>query len=272
MNDIDFDWIFYVNYYPDLKMNGINTERKAVDHYQSHGRTEARITHPTDYRQMYHLNDTFGPLSFFSVNDTILNYLKSLIQMNQLYYCLEIGCGIGGFANSLAQCLPQGKYVGIDLDPLCVTWCQTHIKAHNIQFNHFKLNHIDYPDQSFDIIYLPLELVRCNQEQINNLLLEVKRVLKLNGWCLITYFFWNPFFELNLKKRKNNIKKIIIKEKQISLINSLNERIEVYNEVQMLDWCINANLKLKTIIYGNWSGFSQEKNYKDCVILHKINN
>jgi bifunctional UDP-N-acetylglucosamine pyrophosphorylase/glucosamine-1-phosphate N-acetyltransferase len=39
----DFDWKFYVNYYKDLKDNGINTEESALKHWKENGQSEGRI-------------------------------------------------------------------------------------------------------------------------------------------------------------------------------------------------------------------------------------
>jgi len=41
----NFDWRFYINYYPDLRKAGINTEEKARAHYKNHGVKENRRTH-----------------------------------------------------------------------------------------------------------------------------------------------------------------------------------------------------------------------------------
>ncbi len=41
----NFDWCFYINYYPDLHKAGINTEEKARNHYIKHGMKENRRTH-----------------------------------------------------------------------------------------------------------------------------------------------------------------------------------------------------------------------------------
>lgn len=42
-----FDWVFYVNNYPDLQRAGINTKEKAIQHYIKYGKKEGRQTQPT---------------------------------------------------------------------------------------------------------------------------------------------------------------------------------------------------------------------------------
>lgn len=39
----EFNWIFYINKYPDLKRNGINNESKALIHWKKFGIKEGRI-------------------------------------------------------------------------------------------------------------------------------------------------------------------------------------------------------------------------------------
>ena len=38
-----FDWEFYLNQYPDLRKNGINTKQKAYAHWLHYGKKEGRI-------------------------------------------------------------------------------------------------------------------------------------------------------------------------------------------------------------------------------------
>ena len=40
---MDFDWKYYLNKYPDLGNNGINTKRKAYNHWIKKGRKEKRF-------------------------------------------------------------------------------------------------------------------------------------------------------------------------------------------------------------------------------------
>lgn len=43
-----FDWKLYLHNYPDLMKNGIDTEKKATDHWNIHGRKEKGL--PIDYQ------------------------------------------------------------------------------------------------------------------------------------------------------------------------------------------------------------------------------
>src|ERR1700722_19262628 len=41
----NFDWLFYCHYYEDLRLAGIDNEKKATEHYLNHGCHEKRIYH-----------------------------------------------------------------------------------------------------------------------------------------------------------------------------------------------------------------------------------
>lgn len=38
------DWLFYINYYPDLKKSGINNYVSAMNHWNKFGKKEGRIS------------------------------------------------------------------------------------------------------------------------------------------------------------------------------------------------------------------------------------
>lgn len=46
-----FDWQFYLDLYPDLKLAGINTKEKAEHHYINYGKNENRRTHQIIFSQ-----------------------------------------------------------------------------------------------------------------------------------------------------------------------------------------------------------------------------
>jgi len=64
----NFDWNFYCNYHKDLMENGINTEKKARDHYINFGRHENRLICSPSQLQS-HLSSVHTP----NANDKIRN-------------------------------------------------------------------------------------------------------------------------------------------------------------------------------------------------------
>ena len=44
-----FDWIYYLEKYPDLRTNGVHTEHQAISHWHSFGEKEQRVAIRTPY-------------------------------------------------------------------------------------------------------------------------------------------------------------------------------------------------------------------------------
>jgi glycosyltransferase involved in cell wall biosynthesis len=43
----NFDWQYYLDKYPDLRMNGVHTEQQALQHWINHGEKEGRVAYGT---------------------------------------------------------------------------------------------------------------------------------------------------------------------------------------------------------------------------------
>jgi hypothetical protein len=60
---MEFDWVTYINSYPDLKINGINDKHSALNHYEKYGKYENRICPEFNWKLYLNLNpdlDTAG--------------------------------------------------------------------------------------------------------------------------------------------------------------------------------------------------------------------
>ena len=57
-----FDWKFYIDLYPDLKQNGIDNRYKAIEHWETFGKSENRICY-----NIKKLVD-FVPIIYFQLN------------------------------------------------------------------------------------------------------------------------------------------------------------------------------------------------------------
>ena len=51
-----FDWIYYLNKHPDLRINGVVSEEKAIQHWKNHGIFEERTVKMYIHGQVYYLN------------------------------------------------------------------------------------------------------------------------------------------------------------------------------------------------------------------------
>ena len=56
-NNFEFDFDFYLNFYPDLKKNKINTKKQALYHYINYGKKSCRLFRRLKYKQQINLSN-----------------------------------------------------------------------------------------------------------------------------------------------------------------------------------------------------------------------
>jgi ubiquinone/menaquinone biosynthesis C-methylase UbiE len=276
---VDFDWEFYCSYYNDLRLAGIDSRDKAVDHYLRHGHLENRI-----YKSST-LLESFSPKtrSFFDIDQQYCLDFHKIAGFSRSAKILEIGCGIGRFAIPLTNYLnSSGHYTGVDISKTCVSWCQNNVKSSNGNFQFARLvstiendcQKIIFPsdNETYDFIFSSTQLTLLKYEEVHQFLKEIDRVLKPGGICLINYFLWNHSIDGLIKKNLTDIRSVIKvgHSDTRALLNSLKEKVFSYSESLITKSYQSTRLKIREVFYGYWSGSSQEPHYSDIIIAEKI--
>jgi len=107
-------------------------------------------------------------------------------QINQLGAedVLEIGCGKGFNSQFLAGQYPNVKFTGVDLTPLHIKVAmQKASKINNLSFQIGDFNKLDFPDESFDIVFA-FECL-CHAKQPQTPLAEIFRILRPGGQLIV---------------------------------------------------------------------------------------
>lgn len=65
---------------------------------------------------------------------------------------LEVGCGHGGGASYIARTLHPSSYIGLDLNPAGIAFCQERHVVPGLQFVRGDAENLPFPDQSFDAV------------------------------------------------------------------------------------------------------------------------
>ena len=147
----------------------------------------------------------FGGQGFLERGRQFLSIMKKCTLLNEHSDVLEIGCGCGRIAFSLAEYLADGSYVGIDVDKKAIE-----ASAGNSYFSRsgFTFEHIDvfnevynpdgvelagtfrFPvdDGTIDFVYLASVFTHMYDADISLYIKEIGRVLKPGGQCLMTAF------------------------------------------------------------------------------------
>lgn len=283
----NFDWLFYCHYYEDLHLAGIDSEKKATEHYLNHGCHEKRIYHSSALEPGDRFNELdFSYRSFYGIDQNFVNFVIQQTQLQSQSRVLEIGCGVGRLALSIADHVKEGHYDGLDVDYKSIDWCRTHLSTptqNNCQFhqllqesqqvesNGFRLSKVRFPyeDEQFDVVYSTTTFVHLPPDEVQQYLAEISRVLKKNGCCLLMFFLWNQLIEQMIKNKKTNLKSTTHHEHYKSMTNYANESANAFHENTVYQWHQQANLTINEVVYGRWSGSSEEMIYKDGIVSHK---
>lgn len=96
---------------------------------------------------------------------------------------LDIGCGTGTLALLLKQKYPEAQVVGLDPDPRALARAgrKAERASASVQFDQGYANALSYADSSFDHVYSTYMFHHLESAQREQMLREVRRVLKPGG-------------------------------------------------------------------------------------------
>lgn len=224
--------------------------------------------------------------------DNMLLYSKDIVQQCMLkrnHRVLEIGCGAGRIANGLFHYLNrEGSYLGIDVHPQVIDWCQKFIsnRSSNFEFqrvpvinnyyyqkNNQKTNYYNFSflgDRQFDCIFAVATFNHLRLEDTKQYLQEVGKRLSVNGVAYFTFFIINDeFFEFREKTKlhqglhKDDSGVWYGYERQSSFTG-----YEIPTLKELLD---DANLRIITYHPGSWAQKKRSRLYQDWLLVEKKN-
>jgi ubiquinone/menaquinone biosynthesis C-methylase UbiE len=190
---------------------------------------------------------------------------------------LEAGCGCGRLAIALTKYLEsEGSYEGFDIDYEAINWCQKHITKKYPNFNFqradiyngeynpkgkYKASEYKFPyeNESFDFVLLFSVFTHMFPQDVENYISEIKRVLKKDGKCLITYYLLN---EKSSKLTKDFNSRLDFNFKYnfgeySSIDENVTESVIALDESFIRQLYDQYQLKIvEPIFYGSWCGRS----------------
>ncbi len=218
-----------------------------------------------------------------------LHYLISHANLKPADSILDVGSGIGRSAIALTTYLNKdGSYEGFDVVKLGVDWCRKKIskKFQNFNFKYvdlkndlYKSNGDDatsfvfpYKDNEFDVTFLMSVFTHMSVDEINHYLSEIYRVLKPNGKCLATFFY---FDDATLHRMKNKSTDIIFESDRGNywLMNDTVTSANICIESEQLKKMISQNgFTIEKIVDGYWRDFKNQhgNDYQDIVVIRKL--
>jgi SAM-dependent methyltransferase len=228
-----------------------------------------------------------SPADFEATGAEFVAYLKLLCNLKSDHSILDIGCGCGIMALQLQDYLPEGRYLGMDIDRKAIAWCQTHVTPHqpHFTFQHSDLYNPRYnpggalpaadyrfpqPNASFDAILLKSVFTHMQPKDVQNYLDEIARLLKPSARCLATFFLLNTEQATWTQKGRSALTFEYGDENCRYASQSLPEKAIAYREGLVLDMLKRSGLTLVVAPhYGTWSGRPDGLSFQDILLLNK---
>lgn len=112
------------------------------------------------------------------------------IDLTSVSDILDIACGPGGWALDLARLYPTINVKAFDCSHIMIDYAQAQArtqKLNNLQFQHADATkHLDYPDNSFDIVNARYIMSFMPKSGWPELMQECKRILRPGGFLSLT--------------------------------------------------------------------------------------
>jgi ubiquinone/menaquinone biosynthesis C-methylase UbiE len=218
-------------------------------------------------------------------------FLKHLTELGGLkpdHKVLDIGCGIGRIALSLADYLSrEGEYWGFDIIRAGIMWCRENITPRRPDF-HFEAVDIcnktynpngkysaadfkfPYRDDYFDFVYTASVFTHMLPADLENYLAESARVMKRGGRCLHTFFLINDE-ALSLMGQGKAVYGFVYKCRGYFTVSRVEpEKAVAYEEAYLRALYHKCGLKIiEPIHYGNWCGRKEYLSGQDIVVAEK---
>lgn len=229
-----------------------------------------------------------GKGDFERIGQLYLKYFIEHCDLKPEERVLDAGCGIGRIAIPLTSYLStEGEYRGFDIVDHGIDWCQKNIssrfpnfrfhwaniynKAYNpngkCQASEYKF---PYKDEAFDFVFLASLFTHMLFEEMRNYLLEVSRVLRPGGRCLITFFLVNSDLIRLVEAGNTSVAFKYRIGKCLTVNKDRPQDALAYDEALVRELYAQCNLTIvEPIRYGWWRGGDNSITIQDIVVAVK---
>ena len=228
-----------------------------------------------------------GGGDYLGISNAFLGFFIQLAGLKPDAHVLDVGCGFGRVAYTLAHYLaPSARYEGFDIIGQLIEWAQQSIspKFPNFTFrkadifNKFYnpngvLKAVDYrfpyEDDSFDLIFLTSVFTHLQGAEVRHYLDEIRRVLRPGGKCLTTCFLLDAVSEKLIREGKSTLNLVYPKDDCFAVHPDVPESALGFKEKLLLSWLVERGFTLTHKLYGSWSGRPRVPDYQDILVYLK---
>ncbi len=222
-----------------------------------------------------------------SISNWFLGLFIQLADLKPDAHVLDVGCGFGRMAYTLAHYLaPSARYEGFDIMGQLIEWAQQSIST---KFPNFMFRKADifnkcynpngafkavdfrfpYEEESFDLIFLTSVFTHMQGAEVRHYLDEIRRALRPGGKCLTTCFLLNGESEGLIRKGESTQNLVHPCDDCFSSNPEVPETAIGFKENLLLGWIDERGLILTHEYYGTWCGRPRGLDYQDILVYKK---
>jgi SAM-dependent methyltransferase len=228
-----------------------------------------------------------GGGDLLGISNLFLGYFIQLADLKPQAHVLDVGCGFGRVAYTLAHYLePTARYEGFDIIGELIEWAQQSIST---KFPNFSFRKADifnkcynpkgtfeavdfrfpYKEESFDLIFLTSVFTHMQGAEVRHYLDEIRRVLRPGGRCLTTCFLLDGESEGLIREGKSTQNLVYPFDDCFSANPEIPEAAIGFKEKLLLEWIAERELILTHKCYGTWCGRPRGLDYQDILVYKK---
>ncbi len=230
-----------------------------------------------------------GKGDFKEIGEKFLKYLIELCRLTPESSILDIGCGAGRMAIPLTRFFnTKGRYEGIDVACIPLRWCKRNIERRHPNFHFRKLDvysgvynplgkrrgaDVEFPfgEESFDVVLAASLFTHLLQEDVENYIKEMYRVLKKGGRSLSTWFLLNEESLGLIEGGKSSLKFKAHPGSTFYKVLDIHrpEKGIAYTEKWVRELFKKTGFVIEAIHYGSWCGRKEYLNGQDIIVARK---
>jgi len=222
-----------------------------------------------------------------TISNCFLGYFIQLADLQPDAHVLDVGCGFGRMAYTLAHYLvPSARYEGFDIMGQLIEWAQQSIST---KFPNFAFRQADifnkaynptgsvkavdyrfpYENDRFDLIFLTSVFTHMQGADVRHYLDEIRRALRPGGRCLTTCFLLDGESEGLIREGKSTQNLVHPFDDCFSADPKIPEAAIGFKEKLLLGWIAERGLILTHKCYGTWCGRSRALDHQDILVYKK---
>jgi SAM-dependent methyltransferase len=227
-----------------------------------------------------------GDGDFETVGDQLADLILEHGHVHEKSSLLDIGCGVGRAAVSLARRLPREvQYEGFDVVRGAIRWCRRRItRDHpNFRFRHVSVRSSEYalfgvpaaefrfpfPDGRFDCAFAFSLFTHLTFPEMRRYLRESSRVLEPGGRLVATFFLLNEESTPRLASMQG-IYRFPVVDGPMRLADGANPAEAVAIDEDALGAEIAAaGFRRHSVLRGQWCGHAGAATFQDLVVCEK---